>query len=351
MNIKEKIKKIKFFQELMFLKRIKNPEFKSWISDYENCFSIFRFKELGNKNKDKNIFILRFDNEALGFFAYWRFSMFGLAVAERYNLVPVIDWTSNSPYYEQYGIDGIFNPFEYYFEQVSNISIPNAYDSYNVTFLNRQSRGVSNIDYSSEDCGIDFVRLTQKYYKLKPAMKEKLESDIEKLLCGKKTLAVQIRGVEWGKVYGHPVPVSLEKYSNEVENNMKAGNFEQIFIASDSEDSIDYFIKKYPGLVVCYEDVARAKKGSKTLALFDDTIERKNNQFLLGYEVLRDMLTLANCAGLIASYSNISLAAEVFKKGNNEDYEIKSILKNKIMHSGISPKKAVKLMKAGKFDN
>jgi len=95
--------------------------------------------------------------------------------------------------------------------------------------------------------------------------------------------------------------------------------------------------------------VARAAKGSKTLAIFDNSIKRENNKFLLGYEVLRDMTALSLCDGLIATYSNISLAAEINKISREEKYEYKYIFNPEVNKSGLSPNKAVEKMKQGKF--
>ena len=47
---------------------------------------------------------------------------------------------------------------------------------------------------------------------------------------------------------------------------------------------------------------------------------------LLGYEVLRDMYTLASCDGLVAGLSQVSYAARICKRSRNEKYDIEMIL-------------------------
>ena len=64
----------------------------------------------------------------------------------------------------------------------------------------------------------------------------------------------------------------------------------------------------------------------------------------MGYEVLRDMLTLTACQGLIASYSNISLAVDITKKSYDEKFEYKKIINAQISTTGVSVKKKVKQM-------
>ena len=66
----------------------------------------------------------------------------------------------------------------------------------------------------------------------------------------------------------------------------------------------------------------------------------------MGREVLRDMLALSKCQGLIAGYSNISLAAIVWKNADEErKYEYCQIMQNKINRTGVSVEEAVKKMK------
>lgn len=83
--------------------------------------------------------------------------------------------------------------------------------------------------------------------------------------------------------------------------------------------------------------------------IFDKSVQRKDHHFLLGYEVLRDMLTMARCEGLIAGYSNVSLAAQTFKYNMNASYEYLHINESRIIETGISANHAVEMMKKGKF--
>lgn len=350
-RIKEIVKSNKFLRGFYLQHRIsKDNNFEQWIKDYDECCSMVKFQEFGNKNKDKNIYLMKFDDSAMGFFAYWRFSIIGLAFAERYNMVPVIDWTDKGPYYEKNGVNGIKNPFEYYYYPVSEVSVEDVNESYNVSYYSRNSNGISNIKYGNEEnLEVDYIYFNRKYMKLKEDVQLKIDEQVKKLLNNKKTLAVQVRGVEWGNIKGHPIPLSLEKYTEEIDKAIELYGFEQIFLATDSEDTIEYLDNKYKGKIVFYNDVARASKGSKTLAIFDPNIKRENNNYLMGFEVLRDMLTLSYCDGLIAGYSNISFAADISKKSRDEEYIYKLIFKQELNKNGMDAGKAVKLMKENKY--
>lgn len=284
-----------------------------------------------------------------GFFACWWWGLHELYFADKFNLIPVIDWTNKNAYYEENGVEGLKNPFEYYFKQVSNITVEEATNSskvYNILNVRTKKRN----PYLYKENISELVKINKKYMKLKENVNESITKNIKELLGNKKTLAVHVRGVEWGNVMGHPIPLTLDKYIQEIDKAMTTEKFEQIFLATDSDDTIECLSNKYKGKIVYYKDVARASKGSKTLALFDTTIQRENNHYLLGLEVLRDMMTLASCQGLIAGLSNISLAAEITKQSNDEKYDYKHIFEQKINNSGMTSKEAVDKMKNGKFN-
>lgn len=341
MSLKEKIKSLNnpVVDSLIFAKRfLLDKKFADSVKNYDNKFSVLEFNELGSLNKDKNVYIIRLDNPIYGFFACWKEGLIGLAFAERYGLTPVIDWSEKNPYYEKNGIEGKFNPFEYFYEPVSEVSVEDAYKSYNTVFYGRRTRGCHlNAMHYDDQVDYDFyAQIAKKYYKVRPQIKEKIDAEIKNLIGDKKTLAVQIRGVEWGNVQGHPIPPSLENYVQRIDKAIEQCGFEQIFLATDAEETVEFISDKYLGKVVVYSDVARAPKGSKTLAIFDSSLKRENNNFLLGYEVLRDMLTLTSCQGFIASYSNISLAVKITKLSLEEKFEFVEVIDAKICKNGVS---------------
>lgn len=344
--LKEKIKSLEcmqgFIAHYMLKKR---PLFREWYNDYYECHTMFKFQELGDLNQDKLIFIIRITDPTWGFFAAWKRVCMGLLVAERYKFIPVVDWT-DSLYYEPNGVNGIFNPFEYYFEPVSDVSLDEANNSYNVTFYGKNSNGMLDTTYGVDKKTIDdFVRVSKKYIHFRDDIYNALAKQIESLFGSRKILGIHVRGVEWGNLNGHPIPVGLDDYVDEADKAIEKYGFEKIFLATDSEDTISFFKKKYGDNLIFYKDSLRSSSGKKVLAIYDDTIRRDENRYWLGYEVLRDMLTLSFCDGIIAGISNVSLAADVFKQAREEAWDYKYILKQELCKNGISLRKAIKLMK------
>lgn len=348
--IKQAIKKTRIGQALVVFKRVyHSDEYRQWCKDYSDCHTIFKFHECGTLNDGKVLYVINNFNPSSGFFYSWCETCRGLMVAERFGFTPVVDW-SKGAYYDKNGLNGCMNPFEYFFEPVSDVSLDEALKSRNVAYYNRHTfeKPFALYDYRSDDELELFARISRKYIRLRQDLRVKLESETDALLCTKKTLAVHVRGVEWGNIKYHPIPASLEEYTVRIDKAISEYGYEQIFLATDSDDTVAFFKKKYGEMIVCYNDVTRAQSGSKVLAIFDDSIADEHKGYRLGYEVLKDMLTISKCDGIIAGLSYVSFAAEVFKRERGEAYLYKNYVEMKLNHKGISPECVPNLVKGEK---
>lgn len=337
--IKHKIKKTRFGEALTAFKRVYHSEkYRQWFRDYLDCHNIFKIYDNGAMNDGKVLFVINDFNMSSGFFFTWCETCRGLMVAERLGFTPVVDW-SKGAYFVPNGVNGCMNPFEYFFEPISSITLDEIANSRNVAYYNYHTflEPFELYSYRSEEELTLFAETSRKYFKIKNKLFSQLEQEIHQLLTDKKTLAVHVRGVEWGNIKDHPIPVSLNLYTNFVDIAIKENGFEQIFLATDSDDTVSFFKERYNNLVVCYDDVIRAKSGSKVLAILDESIDAENKGFRMGCEVLRDMLTISSCEGIIAGLSYVSFAAEVFKKSRDEVYEYKKYIDMKISKKGMAP--------------
>ena len=345
--LKQRLLKTRFGKLLRIIKNMcMSEDFRKWQTDYFESHSVFKFQEYGALNDGKVLYVINNFNPSSGFFYSWCETCRGLMVAERFGFTPIVDW-SKGAYYDKNGLNGCMNPFEYFFEPISVVSLDETLKSRNVAYYDRHTFGkpFALYDYRSDDELELFARINRKYIHLRQDLRVKLESETDALLCTKKTLAVHVRGVEWGNVKGHPIPASLDLYTEMVDEALYNNKFEQIFLATDSNDTVTFFKKKYGEMIVCYNDVTRAQSGSKVLAIYDDSIADEHKGFRLGYEVLKDMLTISKCDGIIAGLSYVSFAAEVFKKSRDEVYEYKKYIDMKISKKGITPIDLVKKKK------
>lgn len=325
MMIKEKLKSMKVMQGPITLYRyFHNKNFNQWIKDFDECNSIFKFEELGISNKDKIIYIIPVLDSTWGLFASWKRVCMGLLVAERYGFTPVVDW-GKSQYREEHLINGTDNPFEYYFEPVSDVSLDEASKSYNVTYYSSHTNGMKDTSYDLEGKLIHiFPSVQKKYIRLNPMIKDDIIQQIKEIgLFEKKTLGVHARGGEWRiNVKGHPIAVPIESHIQMAKEAMETYKYEQIFIASDEQESVDAFCEAFPGKVVYFADICLGREGVWLAATSSDRVD---HHYLLGLEALKDAEALACCSGLIGGISNVTLYAQVRKISKDEKYDYCSI--------------------------
>lgn len=138
------------------------------------------------------------------------------------------------------------------------------------------------------------------------------------MLKGRKTLAVHVRGADFKRHYkNHPNIVATEEYIGVADDMMKQYNFEQIFLATDDIEAIGMFSSHFGDKLTFYNDVMRTD-GDETV--MRSVSGRENHHYKLGYEVIRDMYTLAECDGLVAGLSNVSIFARITKMSRGSDY-------------------------------
>lgn len=337
--------------QLLLLNRIE--ETKGWYHHFQ-LEDVLRFHHFGPENPDKNLYLIQFNQETYGFFALWNIMLYRIDYAEQFHLTPVVVWKERTPYWEP---SLHANAYENYFEPLSGISTESALNSRNVV----RARG-DVIDRSKEFAlnGYQsaflpqnltrFAELHKKYVRVKPEIQEQIQVELTQLLGDKKTLAVHIRGVDWGNVKGHPIPVALEEYIRLIDEAMERHGFEQVFLATDSDDTVAEMKRRYGNRLVCYCDIIRTKAGSHTLAIFEQENQGNLRRFRMGYEVLRDMMALSQSEGLIAGFSNVALAAKVWKLAEEKDYSYFHLIQNEIQTKGLSSKESIKKCTENKME-
>lgn len=315
---------------------ISEDQFYKWCydgMDMTHDKTIVSIRQRGYKNQDKLIALLRLPFEWIptaGFYATFNRMLCGLCFADRLHFTPVVDRWVGSPYLLDFPIDGADNVFEYYFQRVSDITIDEAYESYNVMVPSNV-----NMDVVLAECGIrEWYRpndmylkrmgsVYEKYIHLRPKIEAQMSADIENILHRKKTLGIHIRGTDFkGNWNLHPKALTVEDYIPFIQEVIEKYDMEQIFVATDDVGMVEAIRKVYPE-VLFYQDVNRGE-GETSVAFMDS--EDKLYKYRLGYEVIRDAYTLAYCDYLIAGRSQVSIAARIIKASKSESYSYYKIL-------------------------
>lgn len=266
-----------------------------------------------------------------GFFSNYNRVLAYLYFADQYHLTPVVEYSKENTYAEDHPVNESENPYEYYFCQPGGISLAQMKNSAVVLESRRENSWLANeldekaVNYMRSDRFIgEMGKLVKKYIRLRPQVAESLDAQKEGLLSGKKTLGVHVRGTDFKWNYnGHPVCVTSGEYLQKALELVRKSGYEQVFLATDDLDAVDKFRMEFGERLVYYEDVIRSN-GNVTVMKSES--ERPDHHYLLGLEVLRDMLTLADCDGLLAGLSQVSYAVRFQKESYGKQFEDMVIL-------------------------
>jgi len=305
--------------------------------------NVIELKSFGEKNPGKNIYFVNIvGRNYIGFGVYLRQTLYGLYEAEYLGFVPVVYYQPQGCLYaEDEEVNGTSNPFEYYFEQVSDVSVEDVYESARVFLyeaahstriearlgnMNPNMPGgylVNNDIYMSE-----MGRVFKKYMRLNQVVGNQVSTDMQQLSPdgweGEKTLGVHIRGTDYALNWvNHPNMVTADEFIQAIDEVMETYAYKYIFLATDDKRRLESLRAKYGSKLIYYKDVAR---GENELNIAMEQNDRPMHHYLNGFEVLRDMYTLANCDSLVCGLSQISIAVRIIRLAGDSPYTYLKVL-------------------------
>lgn len=295
---------------------------RTFIHDVNNeSLSILRVVSNGNKHKGKVLYKIKQDSS--GFFANFIAVLFDMWYADTMGMYPVVIWGDKCPYYEKNGVNGVFNVWEYYFEQYKDYHADDLDEAYRVSDVEKDVRrlafGIKNGYRLTEECYPELGRIMQKYICLKPDIKEYVNQNINKILGKRKVLGVQIRmGGMLENFNEHPIVPTLEEYVMHIKEVYKKKGYERIFLATDDNRGLKRMKKEFGNCLTYYADTTRVDGEYSTYCI--NTAEERH-KYKCGLEVLLDMYTLTECTGLVAGLSQVSIAARIAKIASGKQYE------------------------------
>ncbi len=227
-----------------------------------------------------------------------------LQYCKKNNLEPIVYWGKHNLYYEETGYQGSKNVWEYYFEPISNASYTSKDYLWN---SNRTPDGEEIIPIANEYCEKyakqEFREaghtIIQEYVKLKPYIKQKVESFFQEHMFAKKTIGIHLRGTD---KKAEIQPVNPDDILNDA--NVIAQNFPgcQFFIATDEER----LLKKAQSILkrkVIYYDAYRSSNGQAI-----HWGNKKLPKAKLAEEVIIEATLLSRCDFFLHTCSSVSTA-------------------------------------------
>lgn len=343
--MKEKIKKFILRNRhlkyaYIFMSNRKNEKFIDDVFRLREDPLLLNVNNRGNLYPNNYICEIKPVRKNEGFFSIFRRTLNGLYFSDFINAVPYIFYTQDFLYCEKHEINGAENPFEYYFEQVSNISQEEVSQSKLVIDYsignNRLAESLNykyGISYHVQDEYIEALgNVMRKYIRLNKPTCKYIYDSINRVIHSKKTLAIHVRGTDYRKHYKfHPNMLQPSDYFPIIDKAIEEEGFEQIFLATDDSEMLSLFKVRYNSMLVYYDDVFR---GNNSEGVHTSNANREHHHYLLGLEVLRDMYTLAACDGFIAGMSQVSMAARIAKASSGEKFKYIKIIDKGLVQSG-----------------
>lgn len=341
MKLDEIIKKNKKVHYLCkALKHINEREYVDFYLDMESDPRTLLFKKYGEKNRDKAIYYIPENGNKWGFFAEFRALLCKLYYAERMGFVPYVFWGSNFLYYDQQKKNEIANAYEYYFEQPAGLTEQDVMSSYMVCKAKSAEAVMIEREFKKQDYyGIApemeevLAEICKKYIRMNAETQNKLKEHLQSLEIGADVLGIHFRGTDYQVGYNnHPVYVQAEEVVEKAIGILQQGIYKKVFLATDDINALQIFCDRLGrDKLSFYEDTFRGN-GCVSAALSKD--KRQYHQYLLGYEVLRDMYTLVQCGGLLSGVSQVTNCARIMKRAEGKTYHSLDVIYHGVNHNG-----------------
>lgn len=280
----------------------------------------------------------------VGFFALF-FQVLGhIYQAEQEGLIPIVFLGSNCLYWSDNGYDGFQdNAWEYYFEPVSKLTIEDIFEEplerlkyasiyeysranithnppeqytgtrqgsiavpANVTVTNCWATFDPGQKEIHEDRRAIFHDLIHRYIHIRPRVTHKITDFYQQNFTNSTVLGVHMRGTERSQeVMGwYRKPHLDEKvYMREVDRFLKQHPNAKIFLATDTNTTVEKFRKRYQDRLLIY-NAQRADEGNSPHLQFGGAE--------LGDQVLIESILLSKTEFLIHGISNVAFAALCF---------------------------------------
>ena len=312
-------KLLKYHNNKDFLNRVNNQTPEFYLP--RNTFHL---------STGRTYYVMERDWGINGFFAIMSFCLMDFAVADSLGFIPYVN-INQSLYNVKGGWRGVDNMYEYYFMQPIPDSLERIKREENFFYAKASNRaGIRDVFeeheiYAYSDEQLQYLgSIAKKYMRIRPELEQELNAEITEILGNRKTIGIHFRGSDYRQGFkSHPLALTVEQYYDCIDEAMKVG-FEQIFLATDDAAAVEAFRVRYGNAVRIYTAVVRTE-GTTGVHMME---HKEEDKYGLGREVLRDMLTLSKCSGLIAGLSNVSKFVRIWKYANEEKFEYMKIINN-----------------------
>lgn len=240
---------------------------------------------------------LRIPSRGCGFFGDLFMTLNGLRFAELCRADALVEWGSNSLYFDA---SGGKNAYCYFFEQAEfDIRQARSRRSLNVKYR-------PTADTFHRYDGLSVRASVGKAFAKYCIVRREIAEDVEKFIGNKfndRMLGVHIRMTDAAAGMENRKIATLDLYKLHVDKWIKGNPDGSVFLATDDERVVEEFGSRY-GQRLLVRQGMRSKDGTSLHGHYDAGVP--GNRIQKGIDVLMDALILARCDFLIRSHSRVT---------------------------------------------
>ncbi len=266
----------------------------------------------GELNKDKIFYVIQ-RNPGKGFFSNVAFVINHIKVAIDNGFIPIVDMENFVTWYnEKNKIFKTNNAWEYYFEQISNFSLKEVYNSKNIILTNRNFyRSSGFLDSINEDK--ELKNIFQKYIVIQKNKLKVIHYLRKKLFEKKKILGVHFRGTGY-KIGRQPHPATIKQMVNRLNKILSKENYDKIFLVTEDLNNFKAILTEFKDKVIYLNNSIRENNSNTAF----NTYPRLNHRYKLGRDILIEACLLSYCDGYLDIRNNVREAAIAFNLNPNQ---------------------------------
>lgn len=261
------------------------------------------YREFGDRNPDKNFFVMDGYYGGLGLFSLFSKVETCLRYVKKKGLIPVVRLTmAEGSMYANYSGDDIWAKF---YEQPEAYELEEVMQSAHVYFSPGFYNGRIQAEIMRRYAGEE-TRMSWPHGIYNNRVIEYIKEREQKFLpYPKKTLGVLARGTDYVKTHlsNQPIHATLPMLCEKIDEALCEWKLDYIYVSTEDASYCEYLKERY-GEKICFTDQERylVEEGDRLVDMFAKK-ESKKDGFLTGVEYVLSIELLARCHSLIASGS------------------------------------------------
>lgn len=285
----------------------------------------------GKKNPDKLFYVIkdRLGGSGLGDMIKRALLKAAMVKEKPGNIIPIIDFSAEGDW-NQFTEGSGENAWTLYFEQISDISLKEVYESENVIVSSHDGWDVFNPYYHEKNCFMDWKSMFQKYLHINNKAMRYIDALYTKTVPPEKSrvLGVIGRGTDYHseKSVGTPKPKETQAFIQEVERYAKQWRCEYIFLATEDKAVYESFMKssiKEKIIAVDQERIDYCDERNKNLFLYEIKKRDHKGGYFDSLQYLGILYILSKCDCLMSTcFCGAVQCAVGMNNGKYEDVKI-----------------------------